>query len=184
MEAELLVLDDLGAEKTSEWVEETMNLIVNSRYNDRRPTVFTSNYDLLDDRLDPDSLTARVGFRMCSRLHEMCEFLETRGADYRQAGPDASPARPTSSASPRQRQHRRRLHARQVHGEGAAQEQGSWLDRPQAGRRALPGNQAPARTRHAGGTKPWHSGSYLHIPVLLRDLQLLQLQPGPVRPAS
>jgi DNA replication protein DnaC len=93
MEAELLVLDDIGAEKTSEWVEETINLIVNSRYNDRRPTVFTSNYTLLDDALDPDSLAVRVGFRMWSRLHEMCTFVEMRGVDYREAGPDASPAR-------------------------------------------------------------------------------------------
>ena len=45
MEADLLVLDDLGAEKTSEWVEETMNLVVNTRYNERRPTIFTSNYE-------------------------------------------------------------------------------------------------------------------------------------------
>ena len=45
MEADLLVLDDLGSEKTSEWVEETMNLIVNTRYNERRHTIFTSNYD-------------------------------------------------------------------------------------------------------------------------------------------
>ena len=44
MTADLLVLDDLGAEKTSEWVEETMNLIVNTRYNERRLTIFTSNY--------------------------------------------------------------------------------------------------------------------------------------------
>ena len=42
MEADLLVLDDLGAEKTSEWVEETLNLIVNSRYSENRTTIFTS----------------------------------------------------------------------------------------------------------------------------------------------
>ena len=48
---DLLVLDDLGSEKTSEWVEETMNLIVNTRYNERRHTIFTSNYDdTPDDR--------------------------------------------------------------------------------------------------------------------------------------
>ena len=41
MEVDLLVLDDLGAEKTSEWVEETLNLIVNTRYNERRATIFT-----------------------------------------------------------------------------------------------------------------------------------------------
>ena len=39
---DLLVLDDLGAEKPSEWVEETMNLIVNTRYNEKRPTIFTT----------------------------------------------------------------------------------------------------------------------------------------------
>ena len=74
------MLDDLGAEKTSEWVEETMNLVVNTRYNERRPTIFTSNYeDLPDEEGDPQSLKARVGFRIHSRLHEMCEFLEYEG---------------------------------------------------------------------------------------------------------
>jgi DNA replication protein DnaC len=93
MEAELLVLDDIGAEKTSEWVEETINLIVNTRYNEKRATIFTSNYTLLDDPLDPDSLAVRVGFRMWSRLHEMCDFVDMRGVDYREAGPDATPDR-------------------------------------------------------------------------------------------
>ena len=83
MEAELLVLDDLGAEKPSEWVEETMNLIVNTRYNERRPTIFTTNYEDLPDEADLDSLKVRVGFRLHSRLHEMCEFLEYDGGDYR-----------------------------------------------------------------------------------------------------
>ena len=92
MEAELLVLDDLGAEKPSEWVEETINLIVNTRYNERRPTVFTTNYEDLPDDGELDSLKARVGFRLHSRLHEMCEFLEYDGGDYRMlpanGGPD------------------------------------------------------------------------------------------------
>jgi DNA replication protein DnaC len=89
MDADLLVLDDLGAEKPSEWVEETMNLIVNTRYNERRPTIFTSNYDDLPDEAgDPNSLKARVGFRIHSRLHEMCEFLEYDGADYRHLPPN------------------------------------------------------------------------------------------------
>ena len=76
MNADLLVLDDLGAEKTSEWVEETMNLIVNTRYNERRLTIFTSNYEDIPDDTDPNSLLFRIGFRMRSRLHEMCEFVE------------------------------------------------------------------------------------------------------------
>ena len=84
MSADLLVLDDLGAEKTSEWVEETMNLIVNTRYNERRLTVFTSNYEDIPDDTDPNALLFRIGHRMRSRLHEMCEFVVMDGADYRQ----------------------------------------------------------------------------------------------------
>lgn len=84
MQADLLVLDDLGAEKTSEWVEETMNLIVNTRYNEKRLTIFTSNYQDIPDETDPNSLLCRIGFRMRSRLHEMCEFVEMDGADYRE----------------------------------------------------------------------------------------------------
>ena len=84
MTADLLVLDDLGAEKTSEWVEETMNLIVNTRYNERRLTIFTSNYQDIPEDTDPNSLVFRIGFRMRSRLHEMCEFIQMEGGDYRE----------------------------------------------------------------------------------------------------
>lgn len=92
MDAELLVLDDLGAERPTDWVEETMNLVVNTRYNDDRPTIFTSNYEDVphtdsDDKPDDErsvSLRERVGFRMHSRLREMCEFLEYSGPDYRE----------------------------------------------------------------------------------------------------
>lgn len=84
MTADLLVLDDLGAEKTSEWVDETMNLIVNTRYNERRVTIFTSNFPDIPDDSDPNSLLFRIGSRMRSRLHEMCEFVVMDGADYRE----------------------------------------------------------------------------------------------------
>ncbi len=84
MHADLLVLDDMGAEKTSEWVEETMNLIVNTRYNERRLTIFTSNYPDIPDDTEPNSLLFRIGARMRSRLHEMCEFVAMDGADYRE----------------------------------------------------------------------------------------------------
>ena len=86
IDADILVLDDLGAEKTSEWVEETLNYVVNSRYSERRLTLFTSNYDVALDPAnpEPESLQVRVGFRMFSRLHEMSEFLHLYGADYRE----------------------------------------------------------------------------------------------------
>jgi DNA replication protein DnaC len=89
MDAELLVLDDLGAERLTDWVEETMNLIVNTRYNERRPTIFTSNYEDIHDDGEMNSLLVRVGFRLHSRLHEMCEFLEYDGPDYRNMPPNA-----------------------------------------------------------------------------------------------
>lgn len=93
MEADLLVLDDIGSEKTSEWVEETMNLIVNTRYNERRHTIFTSNYEDTPDDASVESqeftLKERIGFRIHSRLHEMCEFLEFDGADFRHAPTNA-----------------------------------------------------------------------------------------------
>jgi DNA replication protein DnaC len=84
MEADVLVLDDLGAEKTSEWVDETLNLIVNTRYNQKRLTLFTSNFVDDPDATVPDSLVYRIGIRMRSRLHEMCDFLDLDGADYRE----------------------------------------------------------------------------------------------------
>ena len=91
MEAELLVLDDLGAERLTDWVEETMSLIVNTRYNERRPTIFTSNYDDIPDTSDMNTLLVRVGFRLHSRLKEMCEFLEYDGPDYRPLPPNVGP---------------------------------------------------------------------------------------------
>ncbi len=89
MEAEILVLDDLGAERLTDWVEETMSLLVNTRYNERRPTIFTSNYEDIPEEGEINSLIARVGFRLHSRLKEMCEFLEYDGPDYRQLPPNA-----------------------------------------------------------------------------------------------
>ena len=89
MEAELLVLDDLGAERLTDWVEETMSLIVNTRYNERRLTIFTSNHEDIPDDTDMNSLLVRVGFRLHSRLREMCDFLEYDGPDYRDLPPNA-----------------------------------------------------------------------------------------------
>jgi DNA replication protein DnaC len=90
IEAELLVLDDLGRERPTDWVEETLTLIIDTRYNERRPTIITTNYALLDDSSDPNALISRVGFRTLSRLHEMCEFIQLTGVDYRELGPDAT----------------------------------------------------------------------------------------------
>src|SRR5205809_7921032 len=60
-----------------------MNLIVTTRYNEERVTVFTSNYPDLPDIENPNSLLCRIGFRMRSRLHEMCTTIEVDAADFR-----------------------------------------------------------------------------------------------------
>ncbi|MBI2822555.1 MAG: ATP-binding protein, partial [Acidobacteria bacterium] len=84
LEAELLVLDELGANKPSAWVQETMTHIINSRYNDKKITIFTSNFPDRDGSAsapkDPlmrreENLTDRVGVRLRSRLYEMCTLV-------------------------------------------------------------------------------------------------------------
>jgi DNA replication protein DnaC len=82
-EAEVLVLDELGASKPTEWVKDTMTHIINKRYNDKKVTIFTSNY--LDEKANPydESLSERVGERLRSRLHEMCKVVPLFGDDYR-----------------------------------------------------------------------------------------------------
>jgi DNA replication protein DnaC len=86
LEADVLVLDDLGAERTSEWVQETLGLVVNTRYNARRATVFTSNLQDLPDNTDPRGFVYQLGARTRSRLKEMCDWVEIYGADVREVG--------------------------------------------------------------------------------------------------
>lgn len=83
-QAEVLVLDELGASKPTDWVRDTMTQIINTRYNDRKITIFTSNY--LDEAPTPteETLTDRVGVRLRSRLYEMCKTIIIKGDDYRQ----------------------------------------------------------------------------------------------------
>ena len=62
---DLLHIDDVGAEQTSPWVLEQLYTIVNTRYEDGRALLLTTN-------LDHDALTAQIGARTVSRLYEMC----------------------------------------------------------------------------------------------------------------
>jgi DNA replication protein DnaC len=55
IEAEVLVLDELGATKPTDWVRDTMMQIINTRYNDRKLTIFTTNYR--DERSQPSEET-------------------------------------------------------------------------------------------------------------------------------
>ena len=92
--AEVLVLDDLGAQKPNEWVWDTVALILNTRYNDKQSTIITTNYDDLpagaaglneaQRAAREQTLGDRIGDRMRSRLAEMCVRVEMRGDDFRQ----------------------------------------------------------------------------------------------------
>lgn len=93
VKAELLVLDDLGTEKTSEWVQETLGLVINQRYNARRPTILTSNLRDPLDNTDPNSFAFQIGARTRSRLREMCDWIEIQGADIRDADRHTAAAR-------------------------------------------------------------------------------------------
>lgn len=85
----LLLLDDLGSAKASEWVEETTYRLINERYNQCRPTIFTSNYPAEAPR-DPETgrtlgpgLDLVLGGRITSRLAEMTDIVTMTGADRR-----------------------------------------------------------------------------------------------------
>ncbi len=82
LEQEILVLDELGAQKVTEWMRDTLTYIINRRYNDNRHIIITSNW--LDDSDDEEeTLIGRIGYRLRSRLYEMCDIMEIVGEDYR-----------------------------------------------------------------------------------------------------
>ena len=86
LEADVLVLDDLGVEKTSEWVQETLGLVINTRYNARRATIVTSNLADVVDQNHKDfinSFMLQLGVRSRSRLLEMCDWVPVQGTDIR-----------------------------------------------------------------------------------------------------
>jgi len=114
LKAEILVLDDVGSSKPSLWALETVGHVLNTRYNEKRVTLLTTNF--LDSDAGAgagsstngapaarvagmraptieDSLTERVGKRIRSRLYEMCRTIEINAADYRKEIRHAGPFR-------------------------------------------------------------------------------------------
>jgi DNA replication protein DnaC len=112
LETEVLVLDELGAQNPSEWVQDEVAYVLNYRYNDNKVTILTTNYQdeaekkerkvemtnsLLTnaeyEKLEKkerkigiaDTLSERIGPRMRSRLYEMCKTIKMDGKDYRHA---------------------------------------------------------------------------------------------------
>ncbi|MFJ8602260.1 ATP-binding protein [Streptomyces shenzhenensis] len=74
----LLIIDDLGAAKNSEWTEEITMRLVNRRYNEMLPTLVTTNLGMAD-------LCAHIGDRVASRLSEMSDKVILDGPDRRRA---------------------------------------------------------------------------------------------------
>jgi len=89
--AGVLVLDDLGAAKPSEWTEEVNYRLINHRYERAMPTLFTSNLLI-------QKLADRLGDRVVSRLNEMAYTATVGGGDRRKAGPRSTPLPPASPA--------------------------------------------------------------------------------------
>lgn len=92
-ETPFLVLDDLGSEKMSEWVGEQLFCIVNHRYNERLQTIVTSNYSPTEIIVHMATVNGKgeviddmQGQRIMSRIYEMCERVEIKGADWRMRG--------------------------------------------------------------------------------------------------
>lgn len=92
-DAEVLVLDELGASKPTEWVWDTVAHILNTRYNDKRTTIITTNYADAPPgvlatgpraAMREETLGDRIGERMRSRLAEMCVTVQMNGTDFRQ----------------------------------------------------------------------------------------------------
>ena len=84
-EAELLVLDELGASKPHAWVLDVLYNLLNTRYNRKRITIATSNFEDEPDAAsgEREKLEDRIGYRLRSRLYEMCTLVPLRGKDYR-----------------------------------------------------------------------------------------------------
>jgi DNA replication protein DnaC len=96
LDCEVLLLDDLGAHRVTDWVEDTVTSLITYRYNNNKPIIATTN---LRDTEAGDAplpsgvsgdvgakynLTERIGQRARSRLFEMCKAISTRGVeDYR-----------------------------------------------------------------------------------------------------
>jgi len=72
----VFILDDIGVEKVTEFVEEFLYMLINNQYEKVYPIIITSNLSL-------SQLAERLGDRIVSRIKEMCEVVEIKGEDKR-----------------------------------------------------------------------------------------------------
>jgi DNA replication protein DnaC len=92
VDIDILLLDDLGAWKITDWMNDTLFYILNSRYLARRPTLITTNFQDVSGReaasadrmVRREYLVDRIGQRLRSRLAEMCLPVQLDGEDFRE----------------------------------------------------------------------------------------------------
>ncbi|RPI23600.1 MAG: hypothetical protein EHM61_19340 [Acidobacteria bacterium] len=88
MKVDLLVWDDLGTGRPTEWAMETIRTLLNHRYTFQKQTIFSTNWSLRLESVKPGetaepSLAERIGTRLLSRIMEMCEIIQVTGPDAR-----------------------------------------------------------------------------------------------------
>lgn len=72
----VLVIDDLGQEKESEWTEQILYQVINHRYEHKSPIIITTNYT-------EDELANRLGEAKVSRLYEVSYAVVMKSSNYR-----------------------------------------------------------------------------------------------------
>ena len=89
LEAEVLLLDDLGAGRTTAWAQDVMHYVLAHRYNRKLPTLMTTNRATGDDddetaaAPDAPTLRDRLGDALMSRIYEMCRVVPVACEDFR-----------------------------------------------------------------------------------------------------
>ena len=93
LDTEVVVIDDLGANRISDWVEDTVTYILNHRYSEKKAPILPSNLPDTSEETQErspsgkyriaDTLSDRIGVRVRSRLYEMCEIVSIRALDFR-----------------------------------------------------------------------------------------------------
>ena len=87
IEAEVLVIDELGKGKSNEWELNILDQLISKRYNASKKTLVTTNFVTKEtdkeNIADYELLENRVGIRILSRLYEMCNFIHIQGKDFR-----------------------------------------------------------------------------------------------------
>ncbi len=82
---DVLLIDDLGAMKISDWTMDILNHVINNRYKSGKLLLVTTNFMDRNADIKSQSLEKRIGTPLRSRLYEMCKLVEIRGDDFRKS---------------------------------------------------------------------------------------------------